>query len=69
MSAENVLFPGRPATNKPVDRDIGAGGDSANPTGLLHSDQCFQGFGAVMPGIGSGAQIVNNFLIKYAERC
>ena len=66
--AENALFPGRAATNVLLDRGIGAGGDSANPTALLHFDQCLQGFFAVRPVVGSAAQIVNNFLIKSAER-
>jgi hypothetical protein len=69
MRAENTLFPGRAATNLLLDRGIGAGGDFAYPTGLLHSDQCLQGFLAVMPVVGSAAKIVNNFLIKSAERC
>jgi hypothetical protein len=67
--AENVFFPGSPATNQLLDRGIGAGGDSVSSTGLLHFDQCLQGFGSFMPGVGSAAQIVNNFLIKSAERC
>jgi hypothetical protein len=48
--AENVIFPGRAATNRPLDRDVGTGRDSVNPTGLLHSDQCLQGFCAIIPG-------------------
>jgi hypothetical protein len=69
MRAENALFSGRTTTNVLLDRDVGAGYDLANPTGFLHFDQCLQGFGAVMPGVGSAPQIVNNFLIKSAERC
>jgi hypothetical protein len=68
-SAENALFPGRLVINQPTDRAIGAGGNSANPTGLSHSDQCLQGFLAIMPVSGGEVQIVNNFSIKYAERC
>ena len=59
--AENVLSPGWPDTKQLLDRGVGAGGDSAYPTRLLHSGQCLQGFYAIMPGFGGGAQIVNNF--------
>jgi hypothetical protein len=69
MRAENVRFPVWAATNQLLNRGIGAGGDSDNPTGLLHFDQCLQGFLAIMPGVGGEVQIVNNFLIKSAERC
>jgi hypothetical protein len=64
----NAFFQGWAATKQLVKWDVGAACDSAGPAGCMHPGQYFQGFGAVLPGICSGEQIVNNFLIKYAER-
>jgi hypothetical protein len=66
---ENVLFPARAAPNGRPDRDMGVSGDLANPTELRHFGEYSQGFHTIMPVIGREVQIVNNFLIKSAERC
>ena len=64
-----LVFLGWAVIEQPATLDAGMGRELAGRTRCFHSGQCFQGSCAVKPGFWGGVQVVNNFLINYAESC